>query len=173
MDVLDIFCHTGAFGIYAALRGAGSVRLIDVSQSVLELAVDNAKLNKVNQIETIRMDAFDFLDKSVREGLKTDLIILDPPPFSKTRGSRQGAIKGLRHLALQSLRILNPGGFFALFSCSHHISLDDLQSLCLEASADSRSKLNVTDFLFQDEDHPYVLNIPQSLYLKGLLFRKE
>ncbi len=173
MDVLDIFCHTGAFGIYAALRGARSVRLIDVSHPVLELAVDNAKLNKIRQIETIHMDAFDFLDKSVREGLKADLIILDPPPFSKTRGSRQGALKGLRHLALQSLRILKPGGFFALFSCSHHVSLDDLQSLCLEASVDSQSKLSVTDFLFQDEDHPYVLNIPQSLYLKGLLFRKE
>ena len=68
MDVLDIFCHTGAFGIYAALRGAGSVRLIDVSQPVLELAADNAALNKIRQIETIRMDAFDFLDKSVGRG---------------------------------------------------------------------------------------------------------
>lgn len=171
MQVFDIFSNTGAFGIYAACKGA-RVKAVDVSQPALDIALENARLNGV-QVETVRSDAFDFLDNSVNKGTRADAIILDPPPFSKTRGARQGAIGGLKHLVVQSLRLLNEGGLLALFSCSHHISLDDLLALSLEAAQDTGSRLEVTDFLFQDQDHPYILNIPQSLYLKGLLFRKH
>jgi len=171
MRVLDIFSNTGAFGVYAARKGA-RVKAVDVSQPALDIASENAAINCV-QIETIRSDAFDFLDDLVNKSFRADAIILDPPPFSKSRGALQGAISGLRHLVLQSLRVLNKGGFLALFSCSHHISVNDLLALSLEAAQDTRSRLEITDFLFQDQDHPYIINIPQSLYLKGLLFRKH
>ena len=171
MQVLDIFCNTGGFGIYAACKGA-RVQSVDVSQSALDIALENARLNGV-QMQTVKSDAFDFLDESVNKGLRADAIILDPPPFSKSRGSRQAAIGGLKHLVLQSLRILNEGGLLAIFSCSHHISVSDLLALSMEAAQDTRSRLEVTDFLFQDLDHPYIINIPQTLYLKGLLFRKR
>lgn len=171
MSVFDIFSNAGAFGIYAARKGA-RVTAVDVSQPALELAAENARLNSV-QIETFKSDAFDFLDDLVNRREKADTIILDPPPFSKSRGARQGAISGLKHLVLQSLRVLNRGGVLALFSCSHHIEINDLLSLSMEAAQGTGSRLEVTDFLFQDLDHPYILNIPQSLYLKGLLFRKH
>lgn len=171
MSVLDIFSNAGAFGIYASRKGA-RVKAVDVSQPALDLAAENARINGV-QIETVRSDAFDFLDESVNKKTRADAIILDPPPFSKSRGARQGAISGLKHLVLQSLRLLNEGGLLALFSCSHHISVNDLLALSLEAAQDTGSRLEVTDFLFQDMDHPYILNFPQSLYLKGLLFRKR
>jgi 23S rRNA (cytosine1962-C5)-methyltransferase len=171
MQVFDIFCNTGGFGIYAA-RGGARVKAVDVSQPALDMAMENAELNGM-QIETVRSDAFDFLDECVNKGSKADTIILDPPPFSKSRGARQGALSGLKHLVLQSLRVLNRDGLLAVFSCSHHISVNDLLALSMDAAQDTRSRLEVTDFLFQDMDHPYILNIPQSLYLKGLLFKKR
>lgn len=171
MRVVDIFSNTGAFGIYAAKKGA-RVKAVDVSQPALDIAAENALLNGV-QMETVRSDAFDYLDDSVNKGSKVDAVILDPPPFSRTKGARQGAISGLKHLVLQSLRILIEGGLLAVFSCSHHISANDLLALSEEAAQDTRSRLEITDFLFQDLDHPYIINIPQSLYLKGLLFKKH
>lgn len=171
MQVFDIFSHTGAFGIYAAQKGA-RVKAVDVSQPALDVAAENALLNGV-RIEAVKSDAFDFLDDSVNKGLKADAVILDPPPFSRSRGARQGAIGGLKHLVVQGLRVLNEGGLLALFSCSHHVSMDDLLALSMEAAQDTRSRLEITDFLFQDLDHPYIINIPQSLYLKGLLFKKH
>lgn len=171
MQVFDIFSNTGAFGIYAAKQGA-RVKAVDVSLPALDIALENALLNDV-QIETVRSDAFDFLDDAVNRGSRADAVILDPPPFSRSRGARQGAISGLKHLVLQGLRVLNEGGLLAVFSCSHHVSVNDLMALSLEAAQDTRSRLEVTDFLFQDVDHPYIINIPQSLYLKGLLFRKH
>lgn len=172
MRVLDIFSHTGGFGIYAARKGA-DVTLVDSSRPALDVALENARLNGLAGIGTVHGDAFEFLDDLVRKGFGADAIVLDPPPFSRTRGARGGALRGLKHLVLQSLSILGAGGLLALFSCSHHVSLDDLLALSLEAAHDTRSRLEVTDFLFQDLDHPYILNIPQSLYLKGLLFRKH
>ncbi len=172
MRVLDVFSHTGAFGIYAALKGA-KVKLVDVSRAALDLARENAGLNGLGRIEAIKADAFDFLDDCVKDGTRADAVVLDPPPFSRTRGSRQGALRGMKHLALQSLRILGEGGLLAIFSCSHNISMDDLLRLTIEAARDTRSRLEVTDFLFQDVDHPYIINIPQSLYLKGLLLKKH
>jgi 23S rRNA (cytosine1962-C5)-methyltransferase len=171
MQVLDIFSNTGAFGIYAARKGA-RVKAVDVSQPALDVAAENALLNGV-QIETVKSDAFDFLDESVNKGSRADAVILDPPPFSRSRGARQGAISGLKHLVLQGLRILNREGLLAVFSCSHHITANDLVALSQEAAQDTRSRLEITDFLFQDLDHPYIINIPQSLYLKGLLLKKH
>jgi len=172
MRVLDVFSHTGAFGIYAALKGA-KVKLVDVSRAALDLAQENAGLNGLGRIEAIKADAFDFLDDCVKDGARADAVVLDPPPFSRTHGSRQGALRGMKHLALQGLRILGDGGLLAIFSCSHNISMDDLLRLTIEAARDTRSRLEVTDFLFQDVDHPYLINIPQSLYLKGLLLKKH
>lgn len=171
MHVLDIFSHTGAFGIYAALKGA-RVKAVDVSRPALDLALENARLNGV-RIEAVKSDAFDFLDELANKGSRAGAVILDPPPFSRSRGARQGALSGLKHLVLQSLRILDKGGLLAIFSCSHHVSANDLITLSQEAAQDTRSRLEVTDFLLQDLDHPYIINIPQSLYLKGLLCRKH
>ena len=169
-EVLDVFANTGAFGIHAALHGARRVRLVDVSREALEQARENLALNRV-AAQTVRADAFDYLTEAPGARDRFDLIILDPPPFAKTKRSTAGALKGLRHLICQSLRILRPGGLLAVFSCSHHVSQVDLQRAVLEAATDRECRIEILEHLYQDRDHPYVLNIPMSLYLKGFLLR--
>lgn len=169
-EVLDVFANTGAFGIHAALRGARRVRLVDVSREALELARENLAANGL-AAQTIKADAFDYLTDAPGARDRFDLVILDPPPFAKAKRSAAGALKGLRHLIVQSLRILRPGGLLAVFSCSHHVSQEDLQRAVLEAAADRGCRIEILEHLFQDRDHPYVLNIPMSLYLKGFLLR--
>ena len=169
-QVLDVFANTGAFGIHAALRGAGRVKLVDVSRDALEAARENMAANGVS-CETVRADAFDHLKEAPEKRERYDLIILDPPAFAKARRSAAGALGGLRNLIGQSLRILRPGGRLAVFSCSHHVSQDDLQGAILEAAADRERRIEILEHLFQDRDHPHVLNIPISLYLKGFLLR--
>jgi 23S rRNA (cytosine1962-C5)-methyltransferase len=168
--VLDVFANTGAFGIHAALHGAGRVRLIDSSREALELARENMTANGV-ACETRRADAFDYLTEAPRDKDRYDLVVLDPPPFAKARRSATGALKGYRHLILQSLRILRPGGLLAVFSCSHHVSQQDLQAAILEAATDRGCRIEILEHLFQDRDHPHILNISTSLYLKGFLLR--
>jgi 23S rRNA (cytosine1962-C5)-methyltransferase len=169
-QVLDVFANTGAFGIHTALRGASRVKLIDASREALELARENMAANGV-LCETMRADAFDYLTEAPRGKDRYDLVILDPPPFAKAKRSTAGALKGMRHLILQSLRILRPGGLLAVFSCSHHVSEQDLQAAILEAATDRASRIEILEHLFQDQDHPHILNIPMSLYLKGFLLR--
>ncbi|MGE5844296.1 MAG: class I SAM-dependent rRNA methyltransferase [Syntrophaceae bacterium] len=169
-EVLDVFANTGAFGIHAALRGARRVRLVDVSREALELARENLAANGL-AAQTVKADAFDYLTEAPGARDRFDLVILDPPPFAKAKRSTAGALKGLRHLMVQSLRILRPGGLLAVFSCSHHVSQEDLQRAVVEAAADRGCRIEILEHLFQDRDHPYVLNIPMSLYLKGFLLR--
>lgn len=168
--VLDVFAHTGAFGIHAALRGAGRVRLVDASREALALARENMALNGVSG-EAVRADAFDFLTEAPGTRDRYDLVILDPPPFAKAKRSAAGARKGMRHLVAQSLRILKPEGLLAVFSCSHHVSQEDLRVALSEAAADRGCRVEILEHLFQDRDHPQILNIPMSLYLKGFLVR--
>ena len=169
-SVLDVFAHTGAFAIHAALRGAARVRLVDVSREALALARENMALNGVTG-DAVRADAFDFLAEAPGMKDRYDLVILDPPAFARTKRNTAGARKGMRHLIAQSLRVLKPEGLLAVFSCSHHVSQEDLRLALLEAAADRGCRLEVLEHLFQDRDHPQVLNVPMSLYLKGFLVR--
>ncbi len=169
-EVLDVFANTGAFSVHAALRGAGRVRLVDASREALEAARENMAANGVTG-ETVRADAFDYLREAPGKKDRYDLIILDPPAFAKAKRSTAEAIGGLRSLIGQSLRILRPGGLLAVFSCSHHVSQEDLQRAILEAASDRERRIEILEHLFQDRDHPHVPNIPMSLYLKGFLLR--
>lgn len=170
--VLDVFSNTGGFGLYAASKGAGPVTLVDQSAVALKTARENVILNGMNNVDFVRADAFDYLAREAKQGKRYDLVVLDPPSFTKTKGAKGGALKGYRRLVLNGLRILGPEGYLAVFSCSHHISLDDIGCVCLNAAADTDCRLEVLEHLFQDIDHPYTLNVPQSLYLKGLLIKK-
>jgi 23S rRNA (cytosine1962-C5)-methyltransferase len=172
-NVLDVFSNTGGFGIHAALRGAAAVTLIDTSSPALDLAAVNVRLNGLKNIAMAKADAFDYLDGAFKKGKRYDLIVLDPPSFTKTKNSKGGALKGYRRLMLAGLRLLRAEGYLALFSCSYHVSLEDLMRISLEAAEETDSRLEVVEHLFQDRDHPYVISIPQSFYLKGILFRKS
>jgi len=171
-NVLDLFSNAGGFGIHAYKNGAEFVKFVDISPNAIKQLEENVKLNGIENYEIVKEDVFDFLKKELKTGIKYDLIILDPPAFAKTKREREGALRGFKYLILNSLKILKENGLLAVFSCSHSITMEDLKKVSLEASKDTGFRLEILEHLYQDLDHPYILNIPNSLYLKGFLMRK-
>jgi len=171
-NVLDLFSNAGGFGIYAYKNGADFVKFVDVSPNAIKHLEENIKLNKIEKYEIVKQDAFDFLKEELKKNIKYNLIIIDPPAFAKTKKEREGALRGFKYLILNSIKLLNENGYIAVFSCSHSITMEDLKRVSLEASKDTKFQLEVIQHLYQDLDHPYILNIPNSLYLKGLLLRR-
>lgn len=169
--VLDIFCNAGGFGLYA-LQKRAHVRFVDLADHALAQVAQNITLNGFETCEIIKQDAFDFLTLEKMTKNTYDCIVLDPPPFAKTKKEAEGAIKGFKFLLSAALKLLNENGIVAVFSCSHHVAMNDLLELSLEASTKARIPLEVIDMLRADEDHPYILNIPNSAYLSGIVLRK-
>ncbi len=170
--VLDLFSNTGGFGIYTGKKGADFIKFVDISENAVFLIKENAELNNINNIQIEKNNVFHFLKYELETQNRYDLIILDPPSFAKTKHEKAGALKGFKYLILNSLKLLEKDGLLAVFSCSHHVDLDDLKKVSLSASKDTKIPVEILEHLFQDIDHPYVLNIPNSLYLKGFLIRK-
>lgn len=170
--VLDVFCNAGGFGLYALKNGA-QVRFVDLADHALAQVAQNITLNGFGECDIIKQDAFDFLTLEKMGKNTYDCIVLDPPPFAKTKKEAQGAIKGFKFLLSAALKLLNENGIVAVFSCSHHVAMNDLLELSLEASTKARVPLEVIELLRADEDHPYILNIPNSAYLSGVVLRKS
>ncbi len=168
--VLDLFSNAGGFGIHCGKKGADFIKFVDVSDLALNQVQENCRLNEITNFQTIKEDAFDFLKN---ETDSYDLIIVDPPSFAKSRHERQGALRGFKYLIVNSLKILNPKGYLAVFSCSHHISMQDLIDLTTSSAAITGDILEIKEFMYQDKDHPAVINMPNTLYLKGLLVQKR
>ncbi len=171
--VIDAFCYTGAFSAYALKYGAAQVTGIDVSAEALKTAEENMKLNNLNNYSFIECDVFEKLREFDKSGETFDVIILDPPPFSKAKDERHGAVKGYKDLLLNGFKILNKDGIIFIFSCSQNISREDLMKIAGEAAKDTRTKHEVVGFLNQASDHPYNKNIPETLYLKGIIIKKR
>ena len=163
---LDLFANAGGFGIYA---NASFTKFVEISASACSLIEKNCELNNLQNYEIIKADVFKFLEK---EKESYDLIIIDPPAFAKNKNAKKSALKGWKYLIVNSLKLLEKNGYLALFSCSHAINQKDLLDLALSSSIIDGCYLEVIEFLKQDIDHPYVLNIPNSLYLTGVLLRK-
>jgi len=164
---LDLFSNAGGFGIYA---DAEYTKFVEISALACSQIQKNCELNGIENYDIIKADVFKFLEK---ENERYDLIVVDPPAFAKNKKARSGAIKGWKYLIVNSLKLLENGGYIALFSCSHSVTSKDLLDLALSSSAIDGCYLEVVEFLKQDTDHPYILNIPNSLYLSGVLLRKE
>lgn len=171
MNVLDVYCNAGGFGLYA-LRNGANVRFVDLSEHALTQVRHNLTLNGFASCDIIKQDAFDFLTLEKTTSNRYDCVLLDPPPFAKTKKEAEGAIKGFKFLFSAGLSLTKPGGIVALFSCSHHIGQEALLDIAREASAKAGVPLEVLELLRADEDHPYVLNIPNSAYLSGIIVRK-
>ncbi len=168
--VLDLFSNAGGFGIYCGKKGADFIKFVDVSDLALNQVKENCQLNGINNFQIVKEDAFDFLKN---ETDSYDLIVVDPPSFAKSRHERQGALRGFKYLIVNSLKILNPKGYLAVFSCSHHISMQDLIDLTTSSATITGDILEIKEFMYQDKDHPAVINMPNTLYLKGLLVQKR
>jgi 23S rRNA (cytosine1962-C5)-methyltransferase len=169
---LDCFAYHGSFALHLARRAA-SVIALDSSPGALERARANAVLNGLGNIEWRAADAFESLRAMARAREQFDMIVLDPPAFAKTRASVPDAIRGYREVNLRALRCLVPGGTLLTASCSFHLRLPDFLAMLAEAAGDSGRRIRLRRILGQGEDHPEVLTIPETGYLKGALLEAE
>lgn len=165
---LDVFCHTGGFALNMKRAGAGEVIGVDISELALKEAQKNAELNGLTEIKWIKANAFDYLRKLDKKGEKFDVIIIDPPSFAKNKAAVPNALRGYKELCVRGLKIAKSGGYLAVFSCSFHITEQYLLDVLLKASYDVRRQVRVIAKTFQDLDHPWILQMPNTLYLKGV-----
>jgi 23S rRNA (cytosine1962-C5)-methyltransferase len=167
---LDCFSYHGSFALHLARRAA-SVLALDVSEEALERGAANAALNGLQNIEWKAADAFDQLRQLERSRERFDFVVLDPPAFAKSRATVAAALRGYREINLRAMRILSPGGILLTASCSFHVLLPQFLGMLAEAAGDSGRRVILEQVLGQGEDHPVVLTIPETGYLKGAVLR--
>jgi 23S rRNA (cytosine1962-C5)-methyltransferase len=165
---LDLFSYHGSFALHLAAR-ADRVTAVDVSAAALERVAENAARNARTNITAVEADVFDFLRAEERRGARYETIVLDPPAFAKNRASIAGAIRGYKDLNLRAMRLLAPGGCLYTASCSYHVRRPDFLAMLEAAAADSGRRIVVRALTGQPIDHPEVLTIPETGYLKGAL----
>ncbi len=170
-EVMDAFSYTGAFSVYTAGQGAAALIRVDTSQDALDRGRQNLSLNKLSHLpdEPIRGNVFQVLRKFRDTGRYFDMIILDPPKLAATKAQRDKATRGYKDINLLALKLLNPGGILATFSCSGGIDAATFERILSWAAKDARRKVQVLHRLSQGPDHPVLLSFPESAYLKGLL----
>jgi 23S rRNA (cytosine1962-C5)-methyltransferase len=171
-EVLDAFCHTGGFGIHAALAGAASVEGIDTSSEATSQAAANATRNGVANRCTFReANAFDDLRRLEAAGRRFDLIVLDPPAFARTKTAVPSALAGYKEINLQAIKLLRPEGMLVSCSCSWHVDEGMFWSAVCDAAADARRDLRLIEFRSQARDHPMLAAMPETRYLKCLILQ--
>lgn len=172
-NVLNCFCYSGGFSLYALRGGAKSVLSIDSSAEALQLAQHNVALNAldVERAQWQCEDVFQALRKLRDQNKKFDLIILDPPKFAPTAAFAEKAARGYKDINLLGFKLLNPGGMLATYSCSGGISDDLFQKIVAGAALDARVEAQILYKLHAAADHPVLLSFPEGAYLKGLLLR--
>jgi len=163
---LDCFAYHGSFALHLAARSA-TVLALDVSREALERGAANAALNRMANIEWREADAFETLRAFARAHERFDSIVLDPPAFAKSRAAVPGALRGYHEINLRAMRCLAPGGSLLTASCSFHVRLPAFLAMLADAAADSGRSIVLRRVLGQAEDHPEVLTIPETGYLKG------
>ena len=171
--VLDCFTHTGSFALNAAAGGAASVTAVDVSHTAIEQAKKNASLNGLeSKIEFVEADAFEYLRRLRESGTRPyDLIILDPPAFTKSRKTAGSAERGYREINLLAMKILPRGGYLATASCSHFMPCARFESMLRGAASEAGVELKEIEIKKQAPDHPILWNVPETDYLKFYIFQ--
>jgi 23S rRNA (cytosine1962-C5)-methyltransferase len=169
---LDCFSYHGSFALHLA-GGAEHVTAIDSSADALDRARRNASLNdaRADRIHFMEANAFDFLRAQDDAGEEYDMIVLDPPAFAKRKDAVQAALRGYKELNLRALRILRPGGVLCTFSCSYHMSLWRFRGMLESAAADAGRPVRWLEWRGQAADHPEIVQIPESSYLKGAVLQ--
>ena len=165
--VLDCFSYIGGFALNAAAAGAKEVTAVDISESAVELIKRNAELNGM-QVNTVCANCFDFLRAQVKEKQRYDVIVLDPPAFTKAHANMANACRGYKEIALSAMRMLEAGGVLATHSCSYHMPEDVFVNTVLSAAQDLHRQVRVITLRRQDIDHPVLAGYPESHYLKSL-----
>jgi 23S rRNA (cytosine1962-C5)-methyltransferase len=170
--MLDVFAYTGGFACHALSAGAHRAICVESSPEAVAGARRNLELNGLAVRAELRaVNAFDELRRLDRGRERFDLIVLDPPPFARARTVLAAALRGYKEINLRALRLLAPGGRLATFSCSHHVDETTFEATVREAAADAGVRLRVVERLPQAPDHPVLLTVPETRYLKGMLLQ--
>ncbi len=168
--LLDCFTYSGAFAIELAGQ-CESVLGVEMSAEALKLAERNRELNGAKNIEWREANCFDVLKAADQEGQRFDTVVLDPPAFARQKSNAAPALRGYKELNLRALKILNPGGYLITCSCSFHISEADLLEVIASAALDAHRTVSVVERRTQSRDHPILLTVPETHYLKCLILR--
>ncbi len=168
-SVLDCFCNQGGFALHAAKGGAASVVAVDISAGAVAATNANAERNDVS-IDAVEANVFDFLKEAETAERKFDLVVLDPPSFTKNRKGVTGAMRGYKEIHLRALKMLNQGGILSTYCCSHHVSEKEFFDVICDATVDAKRTLRVIDSHTQRRDHPFIATQPETRYLKGYTF---
>jgi len=166
-EALDVFCYHGGFALHLAPK-CSQVTGVDSSRPALEVADENARLN-TREIEWIEANAFDLLKDYSGAGRQYDTIVLDPPAFAKTRKNVDTALRGYKELNLRALKMLRPGGILVTCTCSYHVTQPDFLSTISEAAVDAHRILRILEVRTQAKDHPVLLDVPETSYLKCVI----
>jgi 23S rRNA (cytosine1962-C5)-methyltransferase len=172
---LDVCCYQGGFALHLA-QVCRQVTGIDTSRASLEVAERNLQANRADistEVDWIEADAFEILRDWSQAGEVFDAIVLDPPAFAKTKRAVEGALRGYKELNLRALKMLGPGGLLVTCSCSHHVGWADLESAVAAAAADASRRVRLLERRGAAPDHPVVLNLPETEYLKCLVLEVE
>ena len=171
--VLDAFCNQGPFALHAARAGAKEVLGLDSAEDAIAAARKNAERNGV-KAEFAVANVFDWLNDASRAGEPLwDVIVLDPPPFAKSKSALEGALRGYKEINLRALQRLAPGGILATYTCSHHMQDAELRGVLAGAAADAKRKVRVLEFCHQPSDHPVLVTMMESEYLRGYIVQAE
>jgi 23S rRNA (cytosine1962-C5)-methyltransferase len=166
-DALDVFCYHGGFALHLA-KSCNSVTAVDSSRPALEVADKNALLNQ-REVEWIEANAFDLLKDYSAAGRQYDTIVLDPPAFAKSRKNLETALRGYKELNLRALKMLRPGGILVTCSCSYHVSDAEFLEVVTDAARDARKTTRLLEKRGQSKDHPILLTVPETSYLKCVI----
>jgi 23S rRNA (cytosine1962-C5)-methyltransferase len=167
---LDCFAYHGSFALHLA-RAAREVVAVDSSAPALERARHNAQLNELHNITMTEANVFDFLRAEESAGARYDVVVVDPPAFAKRRDSLPKALAAYKEVNLRALKLLNPGGHLATFSCSHHVNAALFREMLEAAAIDARRPVRWIETRGQAADHPEIIQIPESSYLKGAILQ--
>jgi 23S rRNA (cytosine1962-C5)-methyltransferase len=170
--MLDAFCYAGGFACLALAAGARAAVLVDSSPEALAGARANLEANGLSARAELRQaNAFDELRRLTEARERFGLVVLDPPPFTRRKEALDAAARGYKEIALRALRLLEPGGLLATFSCSHHVTPALFEAICRDAAGDAGVEVRVLAVLGQSRDHPVLLGVPETRYLTGLLLQ--
>lgn len=170
--VLDAFCNQGSFALHAARAGAAHVLGLDSANDAISQAQKNAARNGV-KAEFLSANVFDWFTAQRETAPAWDLIVLDPPPFAKSKSSLENALRGYKELNLRAMKALTPGGVLATYTCSHHMHDVELRQVLAQAANDAKRRVHVLEWCHQPSDHPVLVTMPESEYLRGYILRVE
>lgn len=170
-EVLDCFSHTGSFMLHACLYGAKKVTSVDISERAIEMARANALHNGfLHRTDFVQANVFDFLREQVKQNKSWDVVILDPPAFTKNRQALEGAMRGYKEINLQGMKLVRPGGILITASCSYHLSPSKFLDTIQDAAVDAKKILRLIEFRRAGKDHPVLLGSMETDYLKFAIF---